>query len=67
MTFFYSGEPGDLSTRSHWGPYFDIANGSIDREGLEMDGFKPSRTGWEEDGIEWVKRLVKEGKKSLSE
>jgi len=32
---------------------------------LEMEGFTPSMQVWDKDGISWVVKLVKEGKKSL--
>ncbi|KAH7310000.1 Mss4-like protein [Rhexocercosporidium sp. MPI-PUGE-AT-0058] len=67
LTFYYSGPPGEMSTRGKWGPYFDVASGTFDREYLEMEGFKPSRRVWADDGIEWVNKLLKEGETSLKD
>ncbi|PVH75770.1 hypothetical protein DL98DRAFT_518462 [Cadophora sp. DSE1049] len=67
LTYYCSDAPGTMPTREHWGPYFDVAGGTLDREFLEMDGYRPNRYGWADDGISWVKRLLKEGEKSLGE
>ncbi|KAK0101151.1 hypothetical protein ONS95_012870 [Cadophora gregata] len=65
---YYCSEPVEVgSVREAWGPIFDVANGTIDREGLEMEGFRPSRRGWLDDGIEWVKKLLGEGEGSLKD
>jgi hypothetical protein len=47
------------------GPFFDIANGTLDKESLGMEGFGPAMQVWQDDGIPWVVQLVNEGKKSL--
>lgn len=67
LTFYNSGPPGKVAKEGKWGPYFDVASGTIDREFLEMEGFKPSRRVWDDDGIEWVKKLLKEGEGSLKD
>ena len=68
LTYYCSDPPAAIPpSRLHWGPYFDIAAGTLDRECLEMDGYRPNRYGWAEDGISWVKRLLKDGEKSLTE
>ncbi|CZT05633.1 hypothetical protein WAI453_004885 [Rhynchosporium graminicola] len=67
LTFYYSGPPGELAIKNAWGPYFDVASGTLDRESLEMEGFKPSRHVWAEDGIAWVKGLLKGGESSLQD
>ncbi|KAL2067645.1 hypothetical protein VTL71DRAFT_15741 [Oculimacula yallundae] len=65
LTFYYSGTPGEQSMRNKWGPYFDVAGGTLDKESLEMEGYKPGRHVWADDGIDWVKKLLKEGENSL--
>lgn len=67
LTFFHSGPPGEMSKRGGWGPYFDVSCGSLDRESLEREGFRPDRQVWGDDGIEWVVRLVNQGSRSLAE
>ncbi|KAG4430312.1 hypothetical protein IFR05_014202 [Cadophora sp. M221] len=67
LTFYNSGAPGKLATEGKWGPYFDVASGTIDREFLEMEGFKPSRRVWDDDGVQWVTKLFKEGESSLKD
>jgi hypothetical protein len=47
------------------GPFFDIANGTLDKESLAMEGFGPAMQVWQGDGIPWVVKLVNEGKKGL--
>jgi hypothetical protein len=60
LTFYYSAKA------ANWGPFFDVAVGTLDRESLEMEGFGPSRQAWMSDGIGWVQRLLKDGEKSLT-
>lgn len=43
----------------------DIAFGSLDPEYLEWEALKPVVSGYESSGIGWVRKLVKEGEKSL--
>jgi hypothetical protein len=65
LTFLNDGPSHALAEKGKWGPYFDIAMGTLDRESVGMDGLKP---GWQVhtgDGIDWVKRLITEGEKSL--
>lgn len=65
LTFYHSGPQNPVAIREKWGPIFDVANGSLDREALEMEGFRPSRQAWQSDGIMWVKELLKDGEKTL--
>jgi len=65
LTFHFTGEPREMSKRAGWGRILDIPVGTLDKESVEMEGFKPSYQGWIDDGIPWVKRLLKEGEKSL--
>lgn len=45
--------------------FCDIAVGTLDKESLEMEGFGPSIQFWHDDGVPWVVKLMKEGKKGL--
>ncbi|KAG4418364.1 hypothetical protein IFR04_008506 [Cadophora malorum] len=68
LTYYCSDPPAAIPpSRLHWGPYFDVAGGTLDREFLEIEGYRPNRYGWAEDGISWVKRLLREGERSLME
>lgn len=48
-----------------WEPHFDIAVGTLDKESLEMEGFRPSAHAWYTDGIEWVQKILKDGGKAF--
>jgi hypothetical protein len=66
LTFLNDGPNHALAAdKGNWGPYFDVALGTWDTESLEMDGLRPCYLVWSKDGIDWVKRLVLEGEKSL--
>jgi hypothetical protein len=63
LTYFYSGvNPKHPSEE----PEFDIALGSLDDECLGMPGLKPTRQAHVEDGVEWVRNLVKDGENVFS-
>ena len=65
LSFLYSGEDDEMVKEENWGPHFDIAFATFERESLEVEGMTPGRQGWREDGIGWVKRVFDEGGKSL--
>ena len=65
LTFLNDGPNHALADKGNWGPYFDVALGTLDTDSLEMDGLRPYYLVWWKDGIDWVKRLVLEGEKSL--
>lgn len=67
LSFHYSGADDDKALPGAWGPHFDIALGTFDKESLEMEGIIPARQAWYDDGISWVQRLLKDGEKSLHE
>jgi len=72
LTFKYTGPAKGTAKLAEeagmkWEPHFDIALGTLDRESLEMEGFKPSLHAWYEDGIGWVQRLLKDGEKGIAE
>ena len=56
-----------MSKKAGWGPILDVAVGTLDEESVGMEGFRPSYKAWVEEGIPWVKRLLEEGQKSLSD
>lgn len=56
-----------MSTKGEWGPHFDVAGGTSDEKYQKMEGYKPTRQAWADDGIGWVKRLLKEGESSLKD
>jgi hypothetical protein len=65
LTFMYSNDDDDMKKEENWGPYLDIALGTLEKESAEMEGMRPGRQGWFADGIEWVKKVFDEGGKSL--
>ena len=65
LTFHFSGGQREMTKKAGWGLIFDVAAGTLDKESIEMEGFKPSYKGWREDGIPWVVKLLEEGEKSL--
>ncbi|CZR60219.1 uncharacterized protein PAC_10115 [Phialocephala subalpina] len=67
LTFHFSGEQRPMSKKAGWGPILDVAVGTLDEESVGMEGFRPSYKAWVEEGIPWVKRLLEEGQKSLSD
>ena len=48
-----------------WEAMMDVTVGSLDREGLEMEGLRPREVGFEEDGIKWLRSWLQEGEGSL--
>ena len=54
-----------MTKKAGWGLIVDVAAGTLDKESVEMEGFKPSYKAWLEDGIPWVMKLLEEGEKSL--
>jgi hypothetical protein len=58
LTYCYTGpKPGwPLPERN-----FDVALGTLDREYLETEGVRPDRHGWWNDGVKWVKNMVRDG------
>ncbi|KAE9378255.1 hypothetical protein N431DRAFT_435418 [Stipitochalara longipes BDJ] len=65
LSFLYSGDDDDMVKEENWGPHFDIALGTFDKESTEIEGMRPGRQGWLVDGIPWVKHVFEEGGKSL--
>ena len=57
LTFYWSGEddPPD-----GWGPHFDVAVGTLEKESVEMQGMRPGRESWWKDGIPWVQEMIGE-------
>lgn len=64
LTFHFAGER-EVSKKAGWGLIFDVSAGTLDRECLAMEGFKATRQSWLDEGIPWVKDLLKYGEKSL--
>ncbi|KAM3081442.1 hypothetical protein ACMFMG_004906 [Clarireedia jacksonii] len=44
-----------------WPEMLDVVMGAIDRENLESDAMIPERALWLDCGIDWVKKLAREG------
>jgi len=55
-----------MAKEGNWGEYFDVAVGTFEKEGVEMEGMRPGRESWVGDGIAWVGRVLKGGEKELS-
>jgi hypothetical protein len=58
LTFYYEGDDDDMASEEHWGPYFDVAVGTLERDSAEMEGLRPGRHSWWDEGLEWVKGLT---------
>ncbi|KFY74610.1 hypothetical protein V499_05357 [Pseudogymnoascus sp. VKM F-103] len=58
LTYHYSGEDDEMAAEDKWGPYFDIALGTLDEESTKVEGLRPTRHGHCDDGIGWVKEMV---------
>jgi hypothetical protein len=58
LTFHYSGEDDEMAAEDKWGPYFDVALGTLDEESTKVEGLRPTRHGHCDDGIGWVKEMV---------
>ncbi|KFY05444.1 hypothetical protein V491_09123 [Pseudogymnoascus sp. VKM F-3775] len=58
LTFHYSGEDDEFAREDQWGPYFDVALGTLDKDSTKVEGVRPTRHGHCDDGIEWVKEMV---------
>jgi hypothetical protein len=65
LSFLYSGPDDEMSKEENWGPHCDIVLGTLDKESAEIEGMRPGRQGWFDDGIEWVKTVFDEGGKSF--
>jgi hypothetical protein len=65
LSFLYSGDDDEMAKEENWGPHFDIAVGTFEKQSLEMKGMRPGKQGWYAEGIEWVKRVFDEGENSL--
>lgn len=50
----------DNETQKKWGPYFNVAMGTFDKESLEIEGMRPTCQSWWEDGIKWVQEMIGE-------
>jgi hypothetical protein len=62
LTFLFTGDEGE--GKEIWGPTFNVAVGSLDRESLEMEGLMPVDHAFWADGISWVHKLVEGGVKT---
>ena len=60
LTYHDSGDD-EMAAEDKWGPNFDVALGTLDKESAEMEGVRPTRQGWHEYGIGWVKQMVGNG------
>lgn len=58
LTYHYSGEDDEEAAEDKWGPYFDVALGTLDEESTRVQGVRPTRHGHCDDGIGWVKDMV---------
>ncbi|KFY45971.1 hypothetical protein V494_00671 [Pseudogymnoascus sp. VKM F-4513 (FW-928)] len=58
LTYHYTGDDDELSQDDKWGPYFDVALGTLDKESTEIQGVRPTRHGHCDDAIGWVKEMV---------
>lgn len=65
LSFYYSGEDDDMAREENWGPHFDVAVGTFEKESVEMEGMRPGSQGWWDEGIGWVKDVLREGEKGL--
>jgi hypothetical protein len=70
LTFKYTGPVTGITKLAKeagmkWEPHFDIAVGTLDKESLEMEGFRPSVHTWYTNGIEWVQKLLRDGGKAF--
>jgi hypothetical protein len=65
LSFLYSGDDDEMANEENWGPHFDIALGTFDKESTEIEGMRPGRQGWYAEAIPWVKQVLEEGGKSL--
>jgi hypothetical protein len=65
LSFLYSGDDDEMVKEENWGPHFDVALGTFDRESAEIEGMRPGRQGWYKEALPWVKQVLEEGGKSL--
>jgi len=65
LSFFYSGDDDEMAREENWGPYFDIAVGTLEKESVETEGMTLGRQGGGEEGIGGVKGVLGEGEKAL--
>lgn len=61
----YCMDAGSIPTEWGWPETLDIPLGTIDRQHLEEEWFKPERQLWCEVGINWVRNLVAEEGKEM--
>jgi len=65
LSYYYAGEDDEMRKEEHWGEYFDVAVGTLEKGSVEMEGMRPGRVSWVGDGIGWVGRVLKGGEKEL--
>ncbi|PVH69471.1 hypothetical protein DL98DRAFT_439009 [Cadophora sp. DSE1049] len=66
VSFYFGGEQRPMSKKAGWGPICDVPVGTLDQDGWGQK-VKPGYRAWVEEGIPWVRKLLEEGQKSLSE
>ena len=57
LTFHWTGDDDDW-VLENWGPHFDVAVGTFDKDSVEMEGMRPGRHSWWAEGIKWVQEMV---------
>lgn len=53
----------DDNEKAGYGPILDLAVGTLDRDSIVM--VKPDRVGWWNDGIPWIRELLRNGDEGL--
>jgi hypothetical protein len=66
LSYYYAGEVDEMRSEENWGEYFDVAVGTFEKGSVEMEGMRPGRESWVEDGIGWVGRILTGGEEGLS-
>ncbi|KAF4547442.1 Hypothetical protein D9617_42g090290 [Elsinoe fawcettii] len=51
----------DENEKSPYGSIMNITVGTLDRDSLGSEGFRVDRQGWWDDGIPWIKNLLRNG------
>ncbi|KAF2227906.1 hypothetical protein BDZ85DRAFT_255081 [Elsinoe ampelina] len=51
----------DGNETSPYGPILDLTVGTLDRTSLESEGFRVDRQGWWDDGISWIRDMLRNG------
>lgn len=59
LTFHWTGDDDEWVLKN-WGPHADIAMGTFEKESVEMEGMRPGRQSWWDDGIKWVQEMIRE-------